>query len=156
MSGMAEETVAVRRLHAELLTAWNDRDARRYAALFADDASLIGFDGSQVGASEVEGHLAPIFADHPTASYVWRVQEVRPLGGAVVLLRARVGMVPPGQRDLNPAVNAVQSLVAVRQDGTWRVALLHNTPAQYHGRPDLADEHTADMRAALAEADRRA
>ncbi|MEU8085528.1 SgcJ/EcaC family oxidoreductase [Micromonospora sp. NPDC049101] len=152
---MAEEIAAVQRLYEELLTAWNDRDARRYAALFADDASLVGFDGSQVSASELAGHLAPIFTDHPTASYVWRVQEVRPLGHGVALLRARVGMVPPGQTDVNPAVNAVQSLVAVQQNGTWRVALFHNTPAQYHGRSDLADQHTADMRDAMAEASSR-
>jgi uncharacterized protein (TIGR02246 family) len=145
---MVEVGAAVRRLYEELLTAWNDRDARRFAALFARDGSLVGFDGSQVDGADVEGHLAPIFAGHPTASYVWKVQEVRPLGSGVVLLRARVGMIPPGQADLNPATNAVQSLVAVEQDGTWRIALFHNTPAQYHGRPDLAEEHTAEMRAA--------
>ncbi|MFG1869789.1 SgcJ/EcaC family oxidoreductase [Micromonospora arborensis] len=152
---MAEEDAAVRRLYEELLSAWNDRDARRYASLFTDDASLVGFDGSQVNAAELEGHLAPIFTDHPTASYVWRVQEVRPLGHAVALLRARVGMVPPGQTDVNPAMNAVQSLVAVQQNGTWRVTLFHNTPAQYHGRSDLADQHTADMRDAMVEASSR-
>ena len=155
MGGMAEIVAAVQHLYAELLTAWNNRDARRYAALFAEDGSLVGFDGSQVGAPEVEGHLAPIFADHPTASYVWKVQEVRPLSSNVVLLRARVGMVPPGQAEPNPAVNAVQSLVVVQQDGMWRIALLHNTPAQYHGRPELADEHTAEMRDAMIAADRR-
>lgn len=152
---MAEVVAAVQRLYEELLTAWNNRDARRYAALFAEDGWLIGFDGSQVGASDVEGHLTPIFADHPTASYVWKVREVRPLSSAIVLLRARVGMVPPGHADLNPAVNAVQSLVAVEQDGAWRIALFHNTPAQYHGRPDLADEHTAEMREAMVAAARR-
>jgi uncharacterized protein (TIGR02246 family) len=146
---MAEVITTVQRLYEELLTAWNNHDARRYAALFANDGSLIGFDGSQVSAPEVEGHITSILADHPTASYVWKVQEVRPLSGGVVLLRARVGMVPPGQTDLNPAANAVQSLVAVQQDGTWRIALFHNTPAQYHGRPDLADEHTAQMRDAV-------
>jgi uncharacterized protein (TIGR02246 family) len=149
MGGMADVRSAVQRLYEELLTAWNDRDARRYAALFTEDGCLVGFDGSQVDGSEVEGHLTPIFADHPTASYVWRVQEVRSLGADAALLRARVGMVPPGQADVNPAVNAVQSLVAVRRDGVWRVALFHNTPAQYHGRPDLADAHTAQMREAL-------
>jgi uncharacterized protein (TIGR02246 family) len=155
MGGMAEEVAEVQRLYEELLTAWNNRDARRYAALFAGDGSLIGFDGSQVSASDVEGHLTPIFADHPTASYVWRVQEVRPLSDDVVLLRARVGMVPPGQAELNPATNAVQSLVAVHRDGAWRIALFHNTPAQYHGRPELADEHTAQMRDAMNTAAQR-
>lgn len=152
---MAEAVAAVQRLYEALLTAWNSRDARRYADLFAGDGSLIGFDGGQVSASEVEAHLSPIFADHPTASYVWKVQEIRPLSDSVVLLRARVGMVPPGQDDVNPAVNAVQSLLAVEREGTWRVALFQNTPAQYHGRPDLADEHTAELRdARLAAAQR--
>jgi uncharacterized protein (TIGR02246 family) len=147
--GMAEIVAAVQGLYEELLTAWNNHDAHRYAALFAEDGSLIGFDGSHVDASDVEAHLARIFADHPTAPYVWKVSEVRPLGGDIVLLRARVGMVPPGKAEVNPAANAVQSLVAVRQDGTWRIALFQNTPAQYHGRPDLADEHTAEMRDAM-------
>jgi uncharacterized protein (TIGR02246 family) len=152
---MAEVITAVQRLYDELLTAWNNHDAHRYAALFANDGLLIGFDGSQVSASEVEGQLTSIFGDHPTASYVWKVQEVRPLSGDVVLLRAWVGMVPPDQTDLNPAANAVQSLVAVQQEGIWRVALFHNTPAQYHGRPDLADEHTAQMRDAALKTTQR-
>lgn len=71
-------TPAVRELYEELLRAWNRRDAHAYAALFTPDAAMIGFDGSQVRGSEVEGHLAPIFADHPTAAYVWKVREVRP------------------------------------------------------------------------------
>ena len=41
----------------------------------------------------------------------------------VAVLRAVAGMVPPGQSDLNPAVNAVQTLVAARQDGQWRIAV---------------------------------
>jgi hypothetical protein len=69
----------------------------------------------------------------------------------VVLLRAIVGMVPPGKSELNPATNAVQSLIAVREDGVWRIALFQNTPAQYHGRPELAESHTAEMRQVLGE-----
>jgi hypothetical protein len=51
--------------------------------------------------------------------------------------------------DINPAVNAVQSLLAVKQDGRWRIALLQNTPAAFHGRPDLSDQLTAELRAEL-------
>jgi uncharacterized protein (TIGR02246 family) len=147
---MDKTTAAVHELYHELLTAWNDRDARRFAKLFADDGSLIGFDGTQVSASDAETHLVPIFADHPTARYVWKVHDVRPLSDTTVLLQARVGMVPPGKDDLNPALNAVQSLVAVQREGTWHVTLFQNTPAQYHGRPDLAEKHTAEMREVLA------
>jgi uncharacterized protein (TIGR02246 family) len=143
----ADSTVAaVRELYENLLIAWNQRDARRYGALFADDAALIGFDGSEVAGSEVEDHLTQIFADHPTAAYVWRIRDVNVLAEGVVVLRAIVGMVPPGQDDLNPATNAVQSLVAVQRTGTWLIALFQNTPAQYHGRPHLVDQHTAELR----------
>jgi len=145
------ESVVVE-LHEELLTAWNRRDAKAYAALFDGDAALIGFDGGQMRGPEVEEHLASIFADHPTASYAWKVREVRPLNEGVVLLRAIVGMVPPGQAEPNPATNAVQSLVAVNRDGTWRIALFQNTPAQYHGRPDLVEAHTTEIREALNKA----
>ncbi|MFV2178252.1 SgcJ/EcaC family oxidoreductase [Actinomadura sp. LOL_016] len=140
---------AVRALYEELLTAWNRRDARGYAALFAPDGALVGFDGSQEPGSAVEDHLAPIFADHPTASYVWKVGEVRALSEDAVLLRAIVGMVPPGQTDLNPAANAVQSLLAQRRAGEWRVVLFQNTPAQYHGRPELVEQHTGELREVL-------
>jgi uncharacterized protein (TIGR02246 family) len=140
---------AVEELHRELLTAWNHQDARAYAALFTADATLVGFDGSQVAGSAVEEHLAGIFADHQTASYVWQTVEVRQLADGVVLLRAKVGMVPPGQTDVNPDTNAVQSLVAVQDGGAWRATLFQNTPAQYHGREDLAEQHTAEMRRAL-------
>ena len=140
---------AAEALHRELLTAWNNQDARAYAALFAKEATLVGFDGRQVAGAAVEEHLAGVFADHRTATYVWRTDEVRQLADGVVLLRARVGMVPPGQDDVNPDTNAVQSLVAVRDGETWRATLFHNTPAQYHGREDLAEQHTAEMRQAL-------
>ncbi|TDC85874.1 SgcJ/EcaC family oxidoreductase [Actinomadura sp. 7K507] len=142
---------AVHALYEELLVAWNRRDARGYAALFAPDGALVGFDGGQVPGAEVADHLTPIFADHPTAAYVWKVREVRALSQDVVLLRAIAGMVPPGQTDLNPAANAVQSLVAQNHSGTWQVELFHNTPAQYHGRPDLAEQHTAELTGLLGD-----
>jgi uncharacterized protein (TIGR02246 family) len=62
---------------------------------------------------------------------------VRPLGPGVALLRAVPGMVPPGQSDINPAVNAMQSLVAAHRDGAWRIELFQNTPAAFYGRPEL-------------------
>ena len=89
------------------------------------------------------------FASHPTATYVSKVREIRLLSGDVALLRAVVGMVPPGQADINPAVNAVQSLVAAKTDGGWRIASFQNTPAQFHGRPEMAQRLTEELRRLL-------
>jgi hypothetical protein len=59
-------------------------------------------------------------------------------------------MMPPGQRELNPAVNAVQSVVVVSQPNQPpRIALLHNTPAAFHGRPHLSDQLTSDLNAVV-------
>ncbi len=140
----------VRDLYSRLLGAWNRRSADDYAALFTPDATLIGFDGSVITGAEIREHLSSIFADHPTASYVTKIREVRPLGSHAMLLRASVGMVPPGGTDLNPATNAHQTLVAEQHEDTWWIVLFQNTPAQYHGRPDLAEQHTAEMRQLLA------
>ena len=138
---------AVRALYQQLLDAWNRRDAHAYAALIATDGNLIGFDGSQIdGRAEVEAQIGQIFADHVTASYIGNIREVRFLAPETALLRAVVGMVPPGQNDINPAVNAIQSLVATRHAGSWQIALFQNTPAQFHGRPELAQQLTDELR----------
>jgi hypothetical protein len=58
-------------------------------------------------------------------------------------------MVPPGQSDINPEVNAVQTLVSVRQQNKWSIALFQNTPAAFHGRPELNERLTEELRQAL-------
>jgi uncharacterized protein (TIGR02246 family) len=141
---------AIRNLYHQLLAGWNRRKAGELAALFAEDGQQVGFDGSQYnGRAAIEAAIGQIFADHQTATYVGKIREVRWLSPDVALLRAVVGMVPPGQADLTPAVNAIQTLVAVKQDGHWRIALFQNTPAQFHGRPDLAAALTEELRQLL-------
>jgi uncharacterized protein (TIGR02246 family) len=94
----------VRRLYEHILIAWNEQDAAAMAARFEEDGNLVGFDGSQADSrAAIEDHLRPIFADHPTASYVAIVRQIRMLGRHVGLLRAVVGMIPPGNDDINPA-----------------------------------------------------
>ncbi len=133
-------------LYRDLLDAWNKRNAHDYAALFTDDANVIGFDGSQMdGRVQIETELSRIFKDHVTSAYVGKVREVRLLAPNVALLRAVVGMVPPGKSEINPATNAIQSLVATKQNDNWRIVLFQNTPAQFHGRPELAEALTAEL-----------
>jgi len=73
--------IEIEALFENLLDRWNDHDASGYAALFADDGSLVGFDGSPVEtAAAIAKHLRSIFADHQPATYVAKVREVRALG----------------------------------------------------------------------------
>lgn len=140
----------IRRLYFQLLDAWNRRSAGDFAAPFAVDGNLIGFDGSQVdGREAIAAHIGQVFADHQTGAYVGKIREVRLQPSEVAILRAVVGMVPPGQTDINPAVNAIQSLVAVKQEGGWCIVLFQATPAQFHGRPELVQQLTDELRQLL-------
>lgn len=72
----------------------------------------------------------------------WNVQDA----DQVTLLRAVVGMVPPGADDLNPESNAIQSLVARLGDHGWRIVLFQNTPAAFHGRAEEVAALTDELR----------
>jgi uncharacterized protein (TIGR02246 family) len=151
MSAQPRDEAAIRALYQQLLESWNRRNAHDFAAFVAEDGNLVGFDGSQInGRVEIESQIGQIFADHQTAAYVGKVREVRFLTPEVAILHAVVGMVPPGQSDINPSVNAIQSLVAAKHEGQWRIALFQNTPAQFHGRPDLAQQLTDELRQLLS------
>jgi uncharacterized protein (TIGR02246 family) len=142
--------IAVRALYYQLLASWNARNAADFAAPFTDEAEVIGFDGSQmVGRAEIEATLSRIFADHETGAYVGLIRNVRFLTPEVAMLRAVSGVIPAGQDDLNPGLNAQQALIAIKHDGAWRIILYQNTPAQFHGRPDLVQRLTDELREAL-------
>ena len=57
-----EQAVAV---FTALLGAWNRRDAAAFAAHFAPDGHVTGFDGSQMnGPADIATELGAIFAHH--------------------------------------------------------------------------------------------
>jgi uncharacterized protein (TIGR02246 family) len=143
-------TTRSRALYERLLDGWNRADAEAFAAPFAPDGRVVGFDGSETeGRAAIAEEMGRIFADHATGRYVGKVRDVRPLGSGAALLRAVAGMVPAGRSDLEPSLNVVQSLVAERRDDDWSVVLYQNTPAQLHGRPELADALTEELRREL-------
>ena len=140
----------VQNLYQKLIEAWNKRDAKGMAEQFAEQGVQIGFDGSKIiGPEEILAHIKPIFENHPTAPFVTKVKDIRPLGTNAAILYAIAGMIPPGKSDIEPAVNAHQTLVAVKIDHDWRIELFQNTPAQFHGRPELVEEMTEELRRLL-------
>lgn len=146
----ADQSNEIVTIYQQLLEAWNGRNARGMADLFAEDGESIGFDGSlSIGREEIFSHLKPIFEDHPTARFVSKVKDLRFLSSDTAILRAIAGMVPRGQSELNPEVNTHQTLVVEKIEGTWRIQLFQNTPAQFHGRPELVEQMTAELREQL-------
>jgi uncharacterized protein (TIGR02246 family) len=143
---------AVRTLYHHLLRGWNSRDAEAFAALFTEDGSIIGFDGSIIdGRREIASQIGAIFASHQTPAYIAKIRSVRLLSAEVALLRAIVGMPTLMPSLINSTLNSIQTLVAHKRDGVWQVAHFQNTPAQFHGRPDLVAQMTEELQRLLDE-----
>jgi uncharacterized protein (TIGR02246 family) len=143
---MSENEVTA--LYEKLIAGWNAHDGEAMAAPFAADGVIIGFDGSMsTGKQTIGAEMASIFADHDTGRYAVKVQSVRTLGPEAVILRAIAGLVPAGQGAINAETNSHQTVVAESQDGQWRIVLFQNTPAQFHGRPELVEDMTRELQA---------
>ncbi len=143
---MESPEAAVVARYEQLIQGWNSRDGRSFAEPFADAGTAIGFDGSETNGREaIATETQRIFDDHETAAYVAKVKSVDVLSADAAVLRAVVGMIPEGRSELEPDKNAHQTVVAVREEANWRIVLLQNTPAQFHGRPELVEELTAEL-----------
>lgn len=144
------EASEVRALYRQLLESWNGRNAAAFAALFDAEGQAVGFDGTtHQGRAGIESDLSHIFMHHQTPAYVSIVRGIRMVAPELAILSAVAGLVPPGQSDINPAVNAIQMLVAMKKDQRWSILLFQNTPAAFHGRPDLSNQLTAELRQAF-------
>lgn len=151
MSDFSETQTEILALYQLVLQQWNKRNAATMTGMFAANGILIGFDGSQLnGRAEIYAVLDEIFTNFPTAAYISIVKDVKMLSETSAQLLAVVGMVASGATDISPQVNAIQTMTAIVEEGKWRVALLQNTPAAFHGRPELAEQLSADLRHVLA------
>jgi uncharacterized protein (TIGR02246 family) len=142
------ETKEAQQLYHQLINAWNSRDASAFANLFAYDGVCIGYDGSEMhGREEISTSLAAIFKNHPTAKYVSIVREVKLLGGDLCLVRAHVGMLPPGKTTVDSTKDAIQVMIVRADKQAGLIILFQNTPAQYHGRPEVLGKLTQELQA---------
>jgi uncharacterized protein (TIGR02246 family) len=79
--------------------------------------------------------------------YVAKVRAERHVSDDVTIVRAVAGLVPAGRTDLNPELNAIQTLVPRQEGATWHIVQFQNTPAQFHGRPEAGEALTSELRA---------
>lgn len=142
---------AVRALLRQLIDGWNRGSGDAFAAPFADDGDQVAFDGSRfTGRRQIAEFHQMLFDRFLRGSrLVGKVTDVRLLTPDVALAHAIGGTVMPGERDLAPDRNSVQTLVATRRDGEWRLAALHNSRAEFVGQPEAAQTVTEALRQLL-------
>lgn len=123
------EEAAIRELYQKLMDAWNAGSGDRFAAAFVEDGHLVAFDGVHFrGREQIATFHQQLFDKWMKGSrLVGGVEEVRFLSPDVALVHAAGNTVarrktrPPRERA------SIQTLVAVRDGGDWRLVGFQNT-----------------------------
>ena len=146
-----EDEAAIRDLLWQLIDGWNQGSGEAFAAPFAEDADFVGFDGTYFkGRKEIVSFHKMLFGRILVGTrLVGKIRGVRFLTPEVALMHAVGGTMMPGQSDLDPDRNSIQTLVATKHDGAWKLAAFQNSRAQFLGRPELAEKLTEELRQEL-------
>lgn len=104
---------------------------------------LVGFDGQHLkGREEIAPFHQQLFDKWLKGTrLVGKVEDVRFLSPDVALIHAVGGTVMRGKSEPSPGRGSIQTLVATRQEGEWRLAAFQNTrirPMSNKARPFLA------------------
>ena len=123
------DEAAVRNLYRRLLDGWNRGSGSAFAAPFAEDGDLVAFDGTHF---EGRGEIAPFHQELfdkwlKGSRLVGRVEDVRFLSPDVALMHAVGSTVMRGKSEPSPERDSIQTLVATRVGGRWRIAAFQNT-----------------------------
>ncbi len=120
---------AVRRLYRQLMDGWNRGSGAAFAAAFTEDGDLVAFDGTHFkGRKEIVPFHQQLFEKWLKGTrLVGKVRDVRFLSPDVALMHAVGSTVMRGKSEPSPERDSIQTLVATREGGEWRLAAFQNT-----------------------------
>ena len=147
-----DDEAAVRSLCFQMIDSWNKGSGDAFAAPFAKDGDLVGFDGMHLkGRQEIASFHQRLLNTFVKGSrLVGKIRNVRFLTPDVAIMHVIGGTIMDGQTDIDPERNSIQTLVVIKDsDGKWRLAAFQNTRAQYIGRPDMSQALTEELRKEL-------
>lgn len=119
----------VRGVYQRLMEGWNRGSGDAFAAAFTEDGDLVAFDGTHFkGREEIAPFHQELFDRWLKGSrLVGQVKNVRFLVPDVALMHAVGGTVMRGKSEASPERDSIQTLVATRKEGQWRLAAFQNT-----------------------------
>jgi uncharacterized protein (TIGR02246 family) len=131
---------AVRDLYQQLMDAWNRGSGAAFAAAFTEDGDLVAFDGAHLqGRQEIAPAHQELFDKWLKGTrLVGKVTRVRFLAPDVAVMHAIGSTTMRGESEPSPERNSIQTLVATRQNGEWRIAAFQNTRMRPIGRNVLS------------------
>jgi uncharacterized protein (TIGR02246 family) len=133
---MPADEAAVQVLYQQMMDAWNQGSAEAFAAPFDDESDFIAFDGTHFkGRHEIASFHQPLFDKWLKGTrLVGQVMSVRFLSSDIAVMHAIGGTVMRGKSAPAPERASIQTLVAARQGGEWRLAAFQNTRMRPIGR----------------------
>ncbi len=136
MSSASDDEAAIRDLYHELMDAWNKGSGEAFAATFTENGDLIAFDGTHFkGRQEIAPFHQRLFETHLKGTrLVGKVTSLRFLSPDVALMHAIGGTVMRGKSQPSPERDSIQTLVATKRGGDWRLAAFQNTRVRPMGR----------------------
>jgi uncharacterized protein (TIGR02246 family) len=119
-------------MHDEKTTANRVADEEAgedFAAVFTEDGDLVAFDGTHFeGRAQIASFHQELFDKWMKGTrLVGRVKDVRFLSPNVALMHAVGSTILRGKSVPSPERDSIQTLVATRQNGEWRLAAFQNT-----------------------------
>lgn len=135
-AGISIDEGVVRRLYQQLMDGWNSGSGEAFAAPFAEDGDLVAFDGGHFkGHREIVPFHDDLFRTHLKGTrLVGEVKDLRFLTDDVALMHAVGSTIMPGKSTPSPERDSIQTLVAVRKNGYWKLAAFQNTRIRPMGR----------------------
>jgi len=129
------DEMAIRNLYQELMDGWNLGSGTAFASAFTEDGDLVGFDGTHFeGRKEIAPFHQQLFEKWLKGTrLVGEVRNVRFLSPDVALMHAIGSTVMRGKSEPSPERDSIQTLVATREDGEWRLAAFQNTQVRPMG-----------------------
>jgi uncharacterized protein (TIGR02246 family) len=120
---------AVRDVLEQVYTAWADNDADAFAALYAEDATVVMPGVFHQGKSTVRDYMAGAFAGPLKGSHaIDEPQDIRVVGADTVIVVSKSGIIMAGEQHLPAEREVLATWVLTRDDGRWLIAAYANSP----------------------------
>jgi uncharacterized protein (TIGR02246 family) len=105
----SDDEADIRELYQQMVDGWNRGSGEGFAAPYAEDRVLVGYDGTYLkGHREMASFDQQIFDRFVKGSrFVWKIRSVRFLTADVALIHAVSGTVMAGQLNIDQERNSL-------------------------------------------------
>ncbi len=133
----ASDESAVRSLVQKCVDGWNKGSGNDFAAQFAENADYVVVNGMhQKGRPQIAAAHQQIFDTFYKGTRLWvEIKSVRSLAPDFAVMHSVSRVLKPGESGSSPEPAAIQSWIAVKRDGEWRIEAFHNTPIERNSGP---------------------